>query len=67
MERPAGDDRRALLASWCTDAGIERLNALLDNPANDSKPVAQLSAEAQTYQLDTYVKSRMTPAVLVSF
>ncbi len=24
-------------ASWCTDAGIERLNALLDNPANDGK------------------------------
>jgi hypothetical protein len=54
-------------ASWCTDAGIERLNALLDNPANDSKSVAQLSGEAQTYQLDTYVKARMTPAALASF
>ena len=54
-------------ASWCTDAGIERLNALLDNPANDGKPVAQLSAEASTYQNDTYIKSRMTPAALASF
>ena len=54
-------------ASWCTDAGIERLNSLLDNPANDSRPLAQLRAEAAAYQLDTYVKSRMTPAVLASF
>jgi hypothetical protein len=54
-------------ASWCTDPGIERLNALLDNPANDTRPVAQLSAEAGAYQLDTYIKSRMTPAVLASF
>lgn len=54
-------------AAWCTDAGIERLNALLDNPANDSRPVAQLNGEAQAYQLNTYVKSRMTPAALASF
>jgi hypothetical protein len=54
-------------ASWCTDAGIERLNALLDNPANDSRPVAQLSAEASVFQLDTYIKSRLTPGALASF
>jgi hypothetical protein len=54
-------------ATWCTDAGIERLNALLDNPANDSRPVAQILAEAQAYQRDTYVKSRMTPAALKGF
>jgi hypothetical protein len=54
-------------AAWCTDAGLERLNTLLDNPANDSKPVTQLSAEALAYQRDTYIKSRMTPAALASF
>src|SRR6187549_3223662 len=54
-------------ASWCTDAGIERLNTLLDDPANDSRPLAQLRAEAAAYQLNAYVKSRMTPAVLASF
>jgi hypothetical protein len=54
-------------ASWCTEAGIERLNALLDNPANDSRPVAQLSAEASAYQNETYIKARLTPAALKSF
>jgi hypothetical protein len=23
---------------WCTDVGIDRLNKLLDDPANDSRP-----------------------------
>jgi len=32
--------------AWCTDAGMEDLNRLLDNPANDARPFAQLSAEA---------------------
>ena len=54
-------------AGWCTDAGIERLNALLDNPANDGKSVAQLSAEASAYQNDGYIKSRLTPAALSSY
>jgi len=54
-------------ASWCTDAGIERLNALLDNPANDGKSVAQLSAEASAYQNDSYIKNRLTPAALSSY
>ena len=54
-------------AAWCTDAGIERLNALLDNPANDSRSVEQLSAEAGAYQRDTYVKGRLTPAAAASF
>ena len=62
-----GDNPGALLRLLCTDAGIERLNALLDNPANDSRPVAHLIAEASDFQRDTYIKSRMAPAALATF
>ena len=54
-------------ASWCTDAGVDRLNALLDNPANDNRPFAQLQAEASAHQRDNYIKPRLTPAALESF
>jgi hypothetical protein len=54
-------------AAWCTDTGVERLNALLDDPANDSRPLAQLAAEASVYQRNAYIKSRMTPAALQSY
>ena len=37
-------------AAWCTDAGIDHLNALLDDPANDARPFEQLQAEADKYQ-----------------
>src|SRR5262245_38251505 len=33
----------------CTDIGIERLNKLLDDPANDSRPVTQLIQEARQF------------------
>jgi hypothetical protein len=54
-------------ATLCTDAGIDWLNALLDDPANDGRPVEQLIAEASAYQRDTYIKSRMNPAAAASF
>src|SRR5436853_1067960 len=54
-------------ASWCTDAGIERLNALLDDPANDARPLGQLRAEADNYQREKYVRSRFTDAVLKTY
>jgi len=54
-------------ASWCTDAGIERLNALLDDPANDARSLGQLRAEADTYQREKYVRSRFTDAVLKTY
>src|SRR5712692_10739817 len=43
----------------CTDAGIERLNALLDDPANDARPFEQLQTEAKTYERE-YIRSRFT-------
>jgi hypothetical protein len=51
----------------CADAGIDRLNALLDNPANDSTPYQQLSASAQRHQQDTYIRPRLTPAALKTY
>ena len=48
----------------CTDAGIDRLNALLDDPANDKRPFPQLQAEAAKYQTDTYLRPRMTDPVI---
>jgi hypothetical protein len=49
---------------WCTDAGLERLNALLDDPANDERPVVALYAEAAAYQREHYVFPLLTPAAV---
>jgi hypothetical protein len=50
----------------CTDAGIDRLNALLDDPANDARPFEQLRAEAKAYEQE-YIRSRLTPAALKTY
>src|SRR5215813_7427664 len=47
-------------SGWCTDAGIDRLYKLLDDPANDVRPIQQVQAEANTYQIDQYVRLRLT-------
>src|SRR5256885_3182175 len=54
-------------AFFCTDAGIDRLNQLLDNPANDARPFPQLQAEASAYQLDRYIRPRLTAAALTTY
>jgi hypothetical protein len=51
---------------WCTDAGLERLNALLDDPANDERSVVELYGEAARYQRDTYVYPRLTQAAVAT-
>ena len=50
----------------CTDAGIDRLNALLDNPANDARPYEELAAEAKKYERE-YLRSRLTGTALRTF
>ena len=50
----------------CTDAGIDRLNALLDNPANDARPFAELQSEAKAYERE-YLRSRLTAAALKTY
>ena len=51
----------------CTDAAIERLNALLDDPANDARPFPELRAEAEKHSRDTYLRPRLTEAVLKNY
>src|SRR5215510_4850040 len=51
----------------CTDAGIDKLNALLDDPANDKRPFPQLQAEAAKFQTDTYLRPRLTEAALKTY
>jgi hypothetical protein len=50
----------------CTDIGLDRLNKLLDDPANDSRPVTQLLAEAGTVQGES-IKAKFTPEALKHF
>jgi hypothetical protein len=54
-------------AGWCTDAGIERLNALLDDPKSDARPVEDLLAEADKYQREKYIRPRLTDAALKTY
>jgi hypothetical protein len=54
-------------SSWCTDAGIERLNTLLDDPANDARPLGELRAQAETYQREQYVRPRFTDTALRTY
>jgi hypothetical protein len=54
-------------AAWCTDAGMDHLNALLDNPANDARPFDQLQAEADKYQREKYLRPRLTAGGLKTY
>jgi len=54
-------------SGWCTDAGLDRLNVLLDDPANDVRPIQQVQAEANTYQIDQYVRPRLSNSALKNY
>jgi hypothetical protein len=54
-------------AFFCTDPGLDRLNALLDDPANDSIPYLQLQTMAQRHQTDTYIRPRLTAEALKTY
>ena len=54
-------------AAQCTDVGIERLNALLDDPADDSRPITALQAEATNYSMEKYFRPRLTDAALKNY
>ena len=51
----------------CTDMGVDRLNALLDDPANDARPFEQLQAEAAKYERENYFRPRLTDAALKTY
>lgn len=46
----------------CTDLGLRRLAALLDDPTNDAKPYTALADDASQHQRDEYVRPRLTDA-----
>jgi hypothetical protein len=47
----------------CTDIGVERLNKLLDDPANDARPAAELIGQAKVFE-GTYIRGLLTPEAL---
>lgn len=47
---------------WCTDTGLERLRQLLDDTANDARPLLDLYGEAARYQFAEYIQPHLTPA-----
>jgi hypothetical protein len=51
----------------CTQTGIDFLNKLLDDPANDSRPFAELSREANQYQMAEYIRPRLIGTALKTF
>ena len=55
-----------LCASICSDFGIGRLNALLDDPANDARPFQELQAAARKNE-EQYIRARLTPAALEKY
>jgi len=57
----------SLCAFFCSDAGMDRLNALLDDPANDRRPFAELQTEATAHQTNNYIRPRLTAAALKTY
>jgi hypothetical protein len=50
----------------CTQVGLERLGALLDDPSNDARPYREITADAGDYQLREYVRPHFTEAALAA-
>src|SRR5947199_6639600 len=50
----------------CTDAGLKRLDELLDNPANDARPFEDLQAEAKKYERE-YLRDQLTASALKTY
>src|SRR5215470_5809023 len=50
----------------CTDVGLDRLNKLLDDSANDVRPAMQLIGQAKTVEGD-YIRGLFTPEALKHF
>ena len=51
----------------CTDAGIEYLNALLDDPNNDDRPFSELNGEAAGFQVNEHTRSFLTTSALEGY
>jgi hypothetical protein len=51
----------------CTESGITFLNALLDDPANDTRPYEELARMAARHQSEEYIRPALTPDVAKAF
>ena len=60
---PAG----RLCAFYCADVALDRLNALLDAPANDARPFTALMTDAQGLLRQTYIQPRLTATALKTY
>lgn len=54
-------------AGACTDAGLDHLEALLDDPANDDRPYGELASEAADVQINEYFKPLLIGEALATF
>lgn len=52
---------------FCSDAGLDYLNALLNDPENDDRAYQELFMEASIYQRDHYIRPLLTDAALEDF
>jgi hypothetical protein len=50
----------------CTQTGLVRLAALLDDPGNDARPSFELLGDAANYQVAEYLRPRLTEAALAA-
>jgi hypothetical protein len=64
---PATPEGQACFPEFCTDALLSRLNALLDDPANDNRKFEALVDEAAKYQQDTYIAPHLTAEALKTY
>jgi hypothetical protein len=64
---PPATPTGGLCAFYCADVAIDRLNALLDDPANDARPFTALMTEAQGLLRQTYIQPRLTATGLKSY
>ncbi len=52
---------------FCTDVSLAYLDELLDDPANDDRPLAELTRAAGRYQREQYFRPRFTAAALENY
>src|SRR5205809_4281404 len=50
----------------CADAGLKRLDELLDNPANDARPIEELQAEAKKHDRE-YIRDKLTTSAVKTY
>lgn len=52
---------------YCTDMKIDRLFELLDDPANDDRPISELNTDAGRYEIEQIIRPRLSAAALETY